>query len=70
MVINLSRSFLRQLIYGIRKKMTEYQLIFCFKERCIKKYERNFSRKKIYMNTCIEIFNEDCPIDYLSNTRE
>ena len=28
-----------------------------------------FSRKK-NMNTCIEIFNEDCPVDYLPNTKD
>ena len=32
--------------------------------------EREKKKKKHNMNKCIEIFNEDCPIDYLPNTRD
>jgi len=41
----------------------------CESQKIKKRYERMFFWKK-NMNTCIEIFNEDCPVDYLPNTRD
>ena len=41
----------------------------CESQKIKKRYERMFFWKK-NMNTCIEIFNEDCPVDYLPNTKD
>ena len=43
---------------------------FALKNDVLWSMNANFSRKKKIMNTCIEIFNKDCPVDYLPNIRE